>query len=49
MWEPRSGRCPAQGRTPQSMLEAFDNLGGEVRHKYEQVDTKLGNGIKYTN
>ena len=30
-------------------IAAFDNLGGEVRHKYEQVDTKLGNGIKYTN
>ena len=30
-------------------IAAFDNMGGEVRQKYEQVDTKLGNGIKYTN
>lgn len=30
-------------------IAAFDNMGSEVRHKYEQVDTKLGNGIKYTN
>lgn len=28
-------------------IAAFDNMGGEVRQKYEQVDTKLGNGIKY--
>ena len=28
-------------------VAAFDNLGGEVRQKYEQVDTKLGNGITY--
>jgi Flp pilus assembly pilin Flp len=28
-------------------IAAFDNMGGEVRDKYEQVDTKLGNGIKY--
>jgi pilus assembly protein Flp/PilA len=28
-------------------VAAFDNLGGEVRQKYEHVDSKLGDGIKY--
>ena len=28
-------------------IAAFDNLGGEIRHKYEQVDEQFGNGIKY--
>ena len=28
-------------------IAAFHNMGGEVRHKYEQVDKSLGEGIKY--
>ncbi|QIK97070.1 Flp family type IVb pilin [Sphingomonas sp. HDW15A] len=28
-------------------VTAFGNLGHAVQHKYEQVDTKLGEGINY--
>ncbi|HVH49776.1 MAG TPA: Flp family type IVb pilin [Sphingomicrobium sp.] len=28
-------------------IAAFDNMGSEVGHKYELVDEKLGEGIKY--
>ena len=28
-------------------IAAFENLGGEVQNKYEQVDAKLGEGFTY--